>query len=137
MKHFVASVKVMKLLFVEDGLVRFYSVTKRGGPIETPVLPWQPRKTSANKKFYFNIESAERGLIYRVKLKKNQNLFSRKVSQNLQNQDMNCLFSGTIVGEEQSTVGMNLCTGMVSQVSSFITNIKQEVGINVKFITSV
>lgn len=127
----------MKLLFVEDGLVRFYSVTKRGGPIETPVLPWQPRKTSANKKFYFNIESAERGLIYRVKLKKNQNLFSRKVSQNLQNQDMNCLFSGTIVGEEQSTVGMNLCTGMVSQVSSFITNIKQEVGINVKFITSV
>jgi len=50
---------------------------------------------------------------------------------------MNCLFSGTIVGEEQSTVGMNLCTGMVSQVSSFITNIKQEVGINVKFITSV
>ena len=101
----------------DDSTVRFYPVTKRGGPMEKALLPWRPKHQNAgevsSQKLYFNIESEQHGVLYRIKLRRNQNLFSRKVSKGLHQQDLNCLFSGVIVGDSQSTVGMNLCTGMV------------------------
>ena len=85
--------------------------------MEKALLPWRPKHQNvgdvSSQKLYFNIESEQHGVLYRIKLRRNQNLFSRKVSKGLHQQDLNCLFSGVIVGDSQSTVGMNLCTGMV------------------------
>lgn len=85
--------------------------------MEEALLPWHPRKNSDESiKLYFNIESEQHGILYRIRLKRNQHLFSRNVAKNLHHlrQDMNCLFSGSIVGDDQSSVGMNLCNGMVN-----------------------
>lgn len=85
--------------------------------MERALLPWHPKQQESeeSQKLYFNIESEQHGVLYRIKLKRNQNLFSKKVSQSLhyRQQDLYCLFSGVIVGDSTSTVGMNLCTGMV------------------------
>ena len=95
--------------------MRFYPVSKRGGPLRKPLLPWKPKQAeeSKNRKMYFKMES-EHGLLYTIKLRRNQNLFSKAVAKRLPSHDLNCLFSGKIVGDDKSSVGMNLCTGVVS-----------------------
>lgn len=102
------------IFLVDQSIVRFYPVTKKGGPTKHPLLPWHPKLDSedTHKKLYFNIES-DHGVVYRIKLRRNKHLFSKTVSSNLIGQDAGCLFSGTVVGTEQSTVGVNLCNGMV------------------------
>lgn len=100
---------------LERSVVRFYPVTKGGGPVSKPLLPWDPKserdEKKSRKKLFFNIES-ELGVLYRVMLKRNKDLFS-KLDQQMVGQDAGCLFSGHIVGDGKSSVGMNLCNGMV------------------------
>lgn len=89
-------------------------MTKKGGPTKRPLLPWHPSLDSeeSSKKLYFNIES-DHGVLYRIKLRRNKHLFSKTVSSTLIGQEAGCLFSGTVVGDRTSTVGINLCNGMV------------------------
>lgn len=81
--------------------------------MKRPLLPWNPQNNLDRSKFYFNVESDEFGFLYRLKLRKNTHLFSKTVLHGHISQEMDCLLSGQIVGDDKSSVGINLCSGKV------------------------
>lgn len=109
----MAFYSIIDIAFLLDqSVIKFYPVTKKGGPMKRPLLPWNPQNNVDRSKFYFNVESSH-GFLYRLKLRKNTHLFSKTVLHSHIGQEMDCLLSGQIIGDEKSSVGINLCSGKV------------------------